>query len=201
MVSDPMTKTVEFCFDVGSAASYLAYTQLPKIAKAADAKIIWHPMLLGAVFKATGNSSPASVPAKGAYMGRDLARFAARYGVPFASNPDFPINTTLMMRIATSLVHDPEILQRYLDVVFTHMWALPVNLGDVAVLKAKLSAAGFDADMLVAQAEHDETKAALRTATDDAVARGVFGAPTFFIRGEMYFGQDRLDFVQAALAD
>ena len=196
-----MTKTVEFCFDVGSAASYLAYTQLPKIAKAADAKIIWHPMLLGAVFKATGNSSPASVPAKGAYMGRDLARFAARYGVPFASNPDFPINTTLMMRIATSLVHDPEILQRYLDVVFTHMWAQPVNLGDVAVLKAKLSAAGFDADMLIAQAEHDETKAALRTATDDAVARGVFGAPTFFIRGEMYFGQDRLDFVQAALAD
>ena len=99
-----MAKTVEFLFDFGSPTTYLAWTQLPRICADAGATLVYRPILLGAVFQATGNASPAMIPAKAAYMGADLARFAKRYGVPFAFNPHFPINTMTLMRIATGLL-------------------------------------------------------------------------------------------------
>lgn len=196
-----MTKTVEFFFDVGSPTTYLAWTQLPAIARETDAQISWRPMLLGGVFKATGNASPVTVPAKGRWMGGDIARFARRYGVPFTFNPHFPINTLTVMRGAAGLqLRQPERLAAYLDAVFRAMWVDAVNLDQAAEVARVLGAAGFDGAEFMALVGNPEVKAALMANTEEAVARGVFGAPSFFVGGDLYFGQDRLDFVREALA-
>ena len=196
-----MQKTVEFCFDFGSPTSYLAYTQLPKIAAECGANILWRPMLLGGVFKATGNASPVSVPAKGRWMSHDIQRWARRYGVPFVFNPHFPINTLSLMRGAVAMqMHRPGDFERYLGVVFHAMWEAPRNLGDAAALAATLNEAGFDSDAFTAMVGDPQVKAGLVANTENAVARGVFGAPTFFVDEQMFFGQDRLDFVREALA-
>ena len=193
-------RTVEYFFDVGSPTAYLAWRQLPKIAAEAGATIAWRPMLLGGVFKATGNASPVTVPAKGRWMNDDIARWARRYGVPFAFNPHFPINTLTLMRGATGMqMRRPADFPRYLDVIERAMWEQPKNLGDAAVLAATLVAAGFDAEEFVALVSDPEVKARLVATTEEAVARGVFGAPTFFVGDAMFFGQDRLDFVREAL--
>jgi 2-hydroxychromene-2-carboxylate isomerase len=198
-MSDP-ERTVEYFFDVGSPTSYLAWTQLPKIAAETGARIAWRPMLLGGVFKATGNTSPVTVPAKGRWMNDDIARWARRHGVPFVFNPHFPINTLTLMRGATALqMRRPGDFLRYLDVVERAMWEAPKNLGDPAVLAATLAAAGFDVDEFMALVGDPEVKAKLVATTEEAVARGVFGAPTFFVGDSMFFGQDRLEFVREAL--
>jgi 2-hydroxychromene-2-carboxylate isomerase len=194
-------KRIEFFFDFGSPTTYLAYTQLPRIAREAGATLVWRPMLLGGVFKATGNASPVTVPAKGRWMGADIARWAARWGVPFAFNPHFPINTLTMMRGAVGLqMRQPEAFGRYVDTVFDALWVRRRNLGDAAELAAVVAQAGLVPDDFAALVADTEVKAALIANTDEAVARGVFGAPTCFVGDEMHFGQDRLDFVQAALA-
>ena len=196
-----MTPQVEYFFDVGSPTSYLAWTQLPRIAAAAGARIAWRPMLLGGVFKATGNVSPVAVPAKGRWMGADIGRWARRYGVPFRFNPHFPINTLTLMRGAAGLqMRRPEAFERYLTTVYEAMWKEPANLGDPGVLATTLAAAGFDTDAFLGLVADPEVKARLVATTDEAVARGVFGAPTFFVGDAMFFGQDRLDFVAEALA-
>ncbi|MEO8309956.1 MAG: 2-hydroxychromene-2-carboxylate isomerase [Caldimonas sp.] len=193
-------RTVEYFFDVGSPTSYLAWTQLPKIAADTGATISWRPMLLGGVFKATGNASPVTVPAKGRWMNDDIQRWARHHGVRFAFNPYFPINTLTLMRGAAGLqMRRPDDFLRYLDVVERAMWEAPKNLGDPAVLAATLTEAGFDADEFAALVADPEVKARLVTTTEEAVARGVFGAPTFFVGAAMFFGQDRLDFVREAL--
>jgi 2-hydroxychromene-2-carboxylate isomerase len=190
---------IEFWFDFGSPTTYLAHTQMPKVAADTGARIDYMPMLLGGVFKATGNQSPVMVPAKGRWMADDLARFARRYGVPFRFNPHFPINTLTLMRGAVGLqMRQPERFMPYVDAVFHAMWVEPVNLGDVAVLAATLGAAGFDATQMQALAGDADVKARLIANTEAAVARGVFGAPTCFVGDEMFFGQDRLDFVREA---
>jgi len=195
-------RTVEYFFDVGSPTAYLAWTQLPKIAAETSAVIDWRPMLLGGVFKATGNASPVAVPAKGRWMNQDIARWARRYGVPFAFNPHFPINTLPLMRGATAVqMRRPADFLRYLDAIERAMWETPRNLGAPAVLAATLAEAGFDADELVALTSDPEVKARLVATTEEAVARGVFGAPTFFVGDAMFFGQDRLDFVREALLE
>jgi 2-hydroxychromene-2-carboxylate isomerase len=158
-------------------------------------------MLLGGVFKATGNSSPVAVPAKGRWMGQDLARWARRYGVPFAFNPHFPINTLTLMRGAAGLrLRQPQDFERYAGAVFQALWVTPRNLGDAEVLAATLAEAGFDPAAFTALVADAEVKAALVASTEEAVARGVFGAPSCFVGGELFFGQDRLDFVREALA-
>lgn len=193
-----MGREVEFFFDYGSPASYLAWTQLPGLAKRTGATVRHRPMLLGGVFKATGNSAPGNVPAKGAWMQQDLRRFAARYGVPFARNPHFPVNTLGLMRGAAAAQEDG-LLDAYSAAVFPAMWVEGRNMGEPAVLAEVLAAAGIDAARLLARAAEDEVKQALKRTTDEAVGRGVFGAPTFFVGSEMFFGQDRLDFVEEAL--
>lgn len=196
-----MSKSVEFFFDVGSPTTYLAWTQLPAIARETGAQIVWRPMLLGGVFKATGNASPVTVPAKGRWMGGDIARFAKRYGVPFAFNPHFPVNTLALMRGAAGLqLRQPQRLEAYLNAVFRAMWVDAVNLDEAAQVARVLGAAGFDADAFAVLVGDPEVKAALMATTEEAVARGVFGAPSLFVDGELFFGQDRLDFVREALA-
>ena len=192
-------KTIEFLFDFGSPTTYLAHTQLPKLAADTGAQIQYVPMLLGGVFKATGNQSPVMVPAKGRWMGEDLPRFARRYGVPYQFNPHFPINTLTLMRGAVGLqMRDPQRFMPYVNAVFRAMWVEPVNLGDPTVLASTLGAAGFEADSFMALVGDAEVKARLIANTESAVARGVFGAPTCFVGREMFFGQDRLDFVREA---
>jgi 2-hydroxychromene-2-carboxylate isomerase len=196
-----MSKTIEFFFDFGSPTTYLAHTQLPRIAREAGAQLVYRPMLLGGVFKATGNASPVLVPAKGRWMGHDIARWAKRWGVPFTFNPHFPINTLTLMRGAAGLqMREPQRFARYVDAVFQAMWVKPQNLGDAAVLAAMLTEAGFDAEAFTALAADAEVKAKLVASTEEAVARGVFGAPSCFVGDTLFFGQDRLDFVREAAA-
>ena len=195
-----MHNTVDFYFDLGSPASYLAWTQLPGLCARQGATLRYRPILLGGVFQATGNASPAMIPAKGRYMFTDLARFAARYGVPFGMPPGFPVNTLSLMRgvIGTQL-HSPERFESLLSALFNGLWAQRRNLGDSAVLDEALTAAGFDPQAFHALTADVEVKAALKQATEASVARGVFGAPTCFVGEAMFFGQDRLDFVEEAL--
>lgn len=196
-----MTKTVEFYFDFGSPAAYLAATQLPHVCADTGAELVWKPMLLGGVFQATGNHSPAEIAPKGSYMTTDLQRFARRYGVPFVHNPHFPINTLLLMRGATAIqLQQPGRFDAYVDAIYHAMWVEPRNLNDPAEVGAVLQAAGFDPAALLAAAGQQEVKDRLKAVTQEAVARGVFGAPTMFVGSDMFWGQDRLDFVREALA-
>ena len=195
-----MTKSVEFYFDFGSPASYLAYTQLPALCFDAGATLVWKPMLLGGVFQATGNHSPATIPAKGAYTFTDFDRFAKRYGVPLKQNPYFPINTLTLMRGAAGLqLREPARFEPYMDAIFRAIWVDAQNLNDPATVAAVLHAAGFDAAALLTLTQEPEVKERLKVATQQAVERGVFGAPTFFVGDQMFWGQDRLDFVKEAL--
>ncbi len=191
--------TIEFFFDFGSPTTYLAHTQLPRIAAACAATLVHRPMLLGGVFKATGNSSPVMVPAKGRWMGQDIVRWAQRYGVPFVFNPSFPINTLSLMRGAVGVQRRlPQLFTRYLDAVFHAMWVQPRDLGQSAEVAAVLAPLGITAEDFMALVSDPEIKAALVANTEEAVARGVFGAPTCFVGEAMFFGQDRLDFVREA---
>ena len=193
-----MSRSVEFFFDFGSPTSYLAYTQLPRLIERTGADVIYRPMLLGGVFKATGNQSPVAVPAKGKWMFGDMARFASRYGVPFAMNPHFPINTLNLMRGAVA-AQMQGVFQPYADVIYRAMWAEKKNLGDATVFTEVLTAAGLEAASLIAACAEADVKAKLIANTEEAVTRGVFGAPTFFVGQDMFFGQDRLDFVEERL--
>jgi 2-hydroxychromene-2-carboxylate isomerase len=195
-----VSKTVEFFFDVGSPTAYLAWTQLPQICQRNDATLIYRPMLLGGVFQATGNAAPGTVKAKGHYMNRDIERYVARYQVPFTFNPDFPINTLFMMRILTGVqMRTPEKFESLLATLYRKMWVEPVNLNLPDVTAKVLKDAGFAPEEMLALSADNDVKAALRAATEEAVRRGAFGAPTMFVGDEMFFGQDRLDFVEEQL--
>lgn len=196
-----MSKTVEFLFDVGSPYTYLAYHQLPKIAKAQGATIVWTPVLLGGIFQATGNKSPAEVPAKGRYSNVDLQRWAKAYGVTIQMNPNFPINTLPLMRGAVAMqMRSDEEFHRYLRAVFSAMFGKPRNLNDPAEIGAVLAEAGFDPGEFMALISEQSVKDRLKENTTGAVARGVFGAPTFFVGDDMFWGQDRLAFVEEAIS-
>ncbi|WP_223526866.1 2-hydroxychromene-2-carboxylate isomerase [Pseudomonas sp. BF-B-26] len=196
-----MSKTVEFYFDLGSPATYLAYTQLPKICEQTDSQLIFIPILLGGVFKATGNASPAAIPAKGRYMFQDLDRYAKRYGVPLKFNPHFPINTLMLMRAVTGMqLRHPERVQAFIDCLFHALWVEGRSLDDLATVASVLTQNGFDPNEVLALTADEEVKATLKDNTEKAVQRGVFGAPSMFVDHQLFFGQDRLDFVLEALS-
>ena len=195
-----MTKTFEYSFDFGSLATYLAHTQMDKIRAETGAQPIYLPMLLGAVFKATGNVSPVSVPAKGKYIFVDFKRFADSYGVPLNNNPFFPIITTTLMRMLTGLqMRSDARMHEFMDVIFKAIWVDALNLNDPEVVERVLQEANFDAAALLHLANAQETKDRLKDVTTQAVERGVFGAPTFFVGEQMFWGQDRIEQLKAAL--
>ncbi|HWH90126.1 MAG TPA: 2-hydroxychromene-2-carboxylate isomerase [Pseudomonas sp.] len=195
-----MTKIVEFYFDLGSPATYLAYTQLPKICADTRSELIFIPMLLGGVFKATGNASPAMIPAKGRYMFQDLDRFARRYGVQLRFNPHFPINTLVLMRAVTGIqLHQPQRFPEFIDCLFKALWMEGRNLNEPQTIAAVLTEHGFDPQQVLALTNDESVKAALKENTETAIKRGVFGAPSMFIGNQLFFGQDRLDFVEETL--
>lgn len=196
-----MPKTLEFYFDVGSPASYLAWTQLPTLCEKHGAQLVYKPMLLGGVYQATGNASPATIPAKGRYTQMDYERHARRYGVPLKGNPHFPIITLFLMRAVTGVqLRQPERLQQLLGTVFKALWIDALDLNQPQLTADILKAGGFDPAEIERLTQDPETKAALKATTEEAVKRGVFGAPTLFVGDEMFFGQDRMDFVREALS-
>ena len=195
-----MRKTLDFYYDFGSPTAYLAHKRLQQLGEKYEVDVVYKPILLGGVFKATGNTTPVAVPAKGKYMLEyDLPRFAGRYGVPLNLNPHFPINTLALMRGAVA-AQRLDCLARYIEVVYDAVWVAAENMGDPEVVGRVLTAAGLDAGALMALSQDPEVKAELIRSTEEAVERGAFGAPTLYLEGEMYFGQDRLDFVEEALA-
>lgn len=193
-----MAKTLEFYFDYGSPYSYLADTQVEAIARRTGATLLRRPMLLGGVFKATGNHSPAELPQKSAWSGFDMPLWARHYGVPFQRNPFFPVNTLALMRGAAAAEIDG-VFDRYHPAMFRAMWVDGRNLNDIQEVAAVLTGAGLDARRFGNRIQEQDVKDRLKATTDEAVARGVFGAPTSFVDGRMFFGNDRLPFVELAL--
>ncbi|MGB7101095.1 MAG: 2-hydroxychromene-2-carboxylate isomerase [Xanthobacteraceae bacterium] len=194
---------VEFHFDFGSPNAYLAYQVIPQIQSRTGAKFEYVPILLGGVFKLTNNRSPAEKMAgiknRLEYERLELQRFVRRYGVPFNWNPFFPVNTLLIMRGAIAAQLDG-VFERYVTEMFRHMWAEPKDMDDPAVVGAALTESGFDAAALLAQTQEAEVKDRLLKNTEDSVARGTFGSPTFFIGNEIFFGKDRLRDVEEEIA-
>lgn len=194
-----MSKTLEFYFDFGSPTAYLAHKRLGQLQSQYALTVEYKPMLLGGVFKATGNVSPVTIPAKGQYMlAHDLPRFAKRYNATLNMNPHFPINTLHLMRGAIA-AQQLGCMENYTNSVYDAVWVAGKNMGDSEVVVEHLSNAGLDTEAILSLAQDPDIKAQLIANTDAAVERGVFGAPTFFMDSEMYFGQDRLDFVEEAL--
>lgn len=195
-----MSKVIDFYFDFGSPTAYLAWTQLPIIATDEGAELVYKPVLLGGIFQATKNSSPVMVPAKGSYMLRDLARFAKRYGVPLNFSPYFPINTLSLMRMAIGVQQRrPQDFQAFVSAIYRAMWVDAANVGDAAVVREVIAKAGLDADAILTLAQDEEIKALLKQETEKAVQLGLFGLPAMIVGGELFWGQDRLDFVRDAL--
>jgi 2-hydroxychromene-2-carboxylate isomerase len=193
-----MARELEFFFDYGSPFSYLADSQLKALAERTGARVIYRPMLLGGVFKETGNSSPIAIEAKRKYSNVDLERWAKHYGVPALHNAHFPINTIRLMRGAIA-AERLGVFPAYHRAIYDAFWRDGLNLGDAAVVREVLERAGLDAERIAAASEEHAVKDALRASTEAAVARGAFGAPTFFVGDQMFWGNDRLMFVEQAL--
>ena len=193
-----MAKTLEFCFDYGSPTTYLAHAQLAALAQRTGAEIIRRPILLGGIFKAVGNQTPMTVEAKAKYMRDDMSRIALHIGAPFAMNPFFIINTLPLMRGAVAAQADGT-FEDYDAAMWRAMWVDGKDMGDASVIGEVLAGAGLDPAGLIARIGEAEVKQALIDNTEAAVARGAFGAPSLFVGDQMFFGCDRMDYVERAL--
>ncbi len=195
-----LKKSVDFYYDFVSSASYLAYKRLPAMVKAAGGHINWKPMLLGGVFKAVGNASPALIEAKGNWLFKDMKRIADKHGFAFAVNPSFPLNTVMVMRGAIAAERlGPDILAPYMAAMFDGAWANGDDLSNPEVVMELMEKADLPATEIANMAQDQAIKDELRANTEEAVRRGAFGAPTFYVGDEMHWGQDRIDAVMEAL--
>lgn len=193
-------KIIEFYFDLGSPYSYLAFHQIQKIATEKKAEIIWKPILLGGIFKATGNSSPMSIAAKARYSKKDMQRWSKYWNIPIQVNPYFPINTLMLMRLLTAVqLYQPEHFVQIATGLFNAMFGEPRNLNDQHVFIQVITELGLSTETVQAWLNDEKVKGQLKFLTEQAVERGVFGAPTFFVRDELYWGVDHLHFVEMAL--
>ncbi len=196
-----MAPTIEFFFEIGSPYSYLAATQIERVASEEGTDVVWRPMVLGAIFKETGNRPPAQVPAKGSYMFKDLLRWAERYGVEFNWPSNFPMNTIAAHRaiLAAEDVHGAEAAKALTLAIYKAYWVDDRDVSAPDVLAEVVEAQGLDVDAISGGVADQSIKDALREHTGEAQERGVFGAPTFFVGDEMFWGNDRLDFVREAV--
>lgn len=190
--------TIEFFWDPASTYTYLAATQIEALSARHGAELVWKPFLLGAAFKATGNSMPAAIPAKGKYMRSDLQLWAAHYGIEFNWPPVFPVNSIAPLRAACAIGTGRA--GEWALAVMRAYWINGRDIGLPEVVEALLRENGFDAPAVMAAMQTPQVKDALRASTDEAVARGVFGAPTFFLDGRMFWGNDRLPLIEACLS-
>ena len=195
---------VIFYFDFGSPNAYLAHKVIPAIEQRTGATFVYTPTLLGGVFKLTGNRSPAEafagIPLKLAYEGKETQRFVAKHGITeYARNPHFPVNTLLIMRGAVA-AQRLGVFEAYVEAVYRAMWVEGLKMDDVAVVQGRLEQAGLPADQLLALTQDAEVKAELIKNTEDAVAHGVFGSPSFLVGEELFFGKDKLRDVEEEVA-
>jgi len=188
-----MSRKLEFFYDYVSTYSYLANSQVETF----GAEVIYRPMFLGAVMKATGNSPPKNVLAKGEYLDVDVARWVERYSIPYKMNPAFPQNTVNALRLALVAQREGHFAQIH-QALFDAMWIYGKDLSDLDCLAELASQAGLS-EARFAEIGTDSIKDELRKNTDEAIARGAFGAPTFYVGDEMYFGNDRFEFIREAL--
>jgi 2-hydroxychromene-2-carboxylate isomerase len=187
---------VEFHFDFGSPNAYLAHLVIPEVERRTGTKFEYVPVLLGGVYKLTGNRSPAEslagVRNKPDYERLETARFIKRHGIDkFRQNPFFPVNTLTIMRGAIA-AQRLGVFERYIDEIYRHMWSEPKKLDDPVVLRAALLESGFDAERFGELVQDADVKARLLDNTERSVERGTFGSPTFFVSDEIFFGKDRL---------
>jgi 2-hydroxychromene-2-carboxylate isomerase len=193
----------EFLFDFASPNAYLAHYVAPAIAARTGKGFSYTPVLLGGLFKLTGNQAPmlafANIPSKLAYEHREMRRFIERHQVPFVMNPHFPVNTLLLMRMATAAQVEG-VLAPFVDAGMKLMWETPQKMDDPEIAVAALKGEGLDAERLYDLAQSADIKARLLAATEDAAGRGAFGIPTFFVGDEMYFGKNTLREVEEAMA-
>ena len=195
---------VEFLFDFGSPNAYLCHRVIPAIEKRTGVRFDYVPILLGGIFKATNNRSPAETYAgirnKPDYHRLEIERFLEKHGITdYVRNPHFPVNTLALMRGAYA-ARELGVFDRYVDEVYRHMWSAPKKMDDPAVLHAALAESGLPADRLLELSQTAPVKEALIAATTRAVERGAFGSPTFFVDGEIWFGKDTLRDVEEAIA-
>jgi 2-hydroxychromene-2-carboxylate isomerase len=190
-------RPIEFFFDLSSPYSYLAATQLPAIAARVGAPIAWKPFVLFAVFKAAENDMPARVPAKARYMLKDLERWARHYNVEFRLNSRFPVNALKAMRLVVAAEEQGRAGETALE-AFRAVWAQDKDVTDMTELAAVAERAGLDVGRAMAAIETQAIKDRLRAYTDDAIARGAFGAPAMFVGDELFWGNDRLHFLEEA---
>jgi 2-hydroxychromene-2-carboxylate isomerase len=198
-----MSAAIEFIFDFGSPNAYLAYRALPPILTRTRARLIINPCLLGGIFKATGNTAPAvafaAVKGKLEYEMLELRRFVARHRLDkFRLNPHFPVNTLMLMRGLVA-AREAGVEGAYLEMGLEGLWEEGLKLDDPEVLARRIDSAGLDSASLLAAARTDRVKLKLADNTAAAVARGVFGVPTFFVGDHMFFGKDRLGQVEEAV--
>lgn len=195
--------TVEFHFDFGSPNAYLSHLVIPDIEKRAGATFEYVPILLGGVFKLTGNRSPAEslagIKNKPDYERLEMDRFLRRHAITrYKPNPFFPVNTLMLMRGAVA-AQTLGIFERYVDEVYRHMWAEPKKMDDPSVLRAALDASGLPTGRLFELVQSQDVKDRLMANTQRSVERGTFGSPTFFVGDEIFFGKDRLRDVEEAI--
>ena len=190
-----MTKKLEFFYDYVSLYSYIGNHRLASLK---NVDVVYRPFFLGAVMQATGNRPPATVPAIGSYMLKDANRWADKYGIPLNFNPVFPQNTVNALRCALFALHEGE-FEKIHQPLFDAMWVHQINLSDKDQLAKVLSDAGVDGARYIEATGDQALKDELKANTDEAIARGVFGAPTMYLEGEMFFGNDRFDFIEDRL--
>jgi 2-hydroxychromene-2-carboxylate isomerase len=189
---------IEFFYDIGSSYSYLAATQVEGLAARTGAKVRHRPFLLGGLFKAIGSGPPATLAPKASYMLRDLQRWARLYGVSIRVPSSFPANTLRAQRVlAAAELDEPAKLPAVTLAFFHAHWVDDRDIADAAVLAEVASAAGARGEELVRASEEPRVKERLRASTEEVQRRGAFGAPTFFVGDEMFFGNDRLAHVES----
>ena len=187
---------IEFQFDFGSPNAYLAEFAIPGIERRNGVKFDYVPVLLGGIYKATGNMSPADslrgIKNKPEYNALETQRFLRRHNVTkFKSNPFFPVNTLMLMRGAVAAEFEG-LFESYFRAAYHHMWEEPKKMDEPQVFREAFLASGLDIDRIIARAQQDEVKKKLIENTSEAVVRGTFGSPTFFVGSEIYFGKDSL---------
>ena len=195
-MSDAGALKVQFQFDFGSPNAYLAARLVPDIERRTGTKFDYVPVLLGGIYKLTGNSSPGDylkgIRNKPEFMALETERFIRRHGITtYKRNPFFPVNTLQLMRGAVAAQADG-VFRPYFDAVFHHMWEEPKKMDEPEVMRAALTSSGIDAERIIARSQDTDVKNRLMALTQDAVDRGAFGSPTFFVDGEMFFGKDQL---------
>lgn len=189
---------IEFFWDAASPYTYLAATQIEALAARTGARLEWKPFLLGKVFEATGNRMPASVPAKGKYLFGDVKLWAKYYGVPFTFPKVFPVNSLLAQRVGCAAIGAGR-GEDYARAVMAAYWGEGRDIGQREELERVCTSLGLDAASLLAQAAEPPAKDLLRANTEEANRRGAFGAPTFFVGEQMFWGNDRLPLMEAML--